>query len=149
MVGQFLRQVRAAGDEAHAQRGRQRLGEAAEVKRALQPIQRRQPRRRGGAREESEESEEVLRREMAMGADKGIRLTDTAFDGSDGRGLAAILKAHPMIEELRVPMMSVPCCGGLGYIATQALKKAGREGSVKLRTWTVSLQGQVTEDHLR
>ena len=41
-----------------------------------------------------EESEEVLRREMAMGADKGIRLTDTAFDGSDGRGLAAILKAE-------------------------------------------------------
>lgn len=41
-----------------------------------------------------EESEEVLRREMAMGADKGIRLTDTAFDGSDGRGLASILKAE-------------------------------------------------------
>ena len=63
--------------------------------------------------------------------------------------MAAILKAHPAIKELRVPMMSVPCCGGLGYIATQAIRKAGREGSVKLRTWTVSLQGQVTEDHLR
>jgi electron transfer flavoprotein beta subunit len=40
-----------------------------------------------------EESEEVLRREMAMGADNGIRLTDGAFEGSDGRGIAAVLKA--------------------------------------------------------
>ena len=40
-----------------------------------------------------EESEEVLRREMAMGADNGILLSDTAFDGSDGRGIAAVLKA--------------------------------------------------------
>jgi electron transfer flavoprotein beta subunit len=41
-----------------------------------------------------EECEEVLRREMAMGADKGTRLSDAAFDGSDGRGLAAILAAE-------------------------------------------------------
>ncbi|MDP2644951.1 MAG: electron transfer flavoprotein subunit beta/FixA family protein [Desulfobacterales bacterium] len=41
-----------------------------------------------------EESEEVLRREMAMGADQGILLSDPAFGGSDGKGLAAILKAH-------------------------------------------------------
>jgi len=40
-----------------------------------------------------DESEEVLRREMAMGADNGIRLTDAAFTGSDGRGIAAVLKA--------------------------------------------------------
>ena len=42
------------------------------------------------------ESEEVLRREMAMGADKGILLSDDAFAGSDGKGLAAILKAEVM-----------------------------------------------------
>jgi electron transfer flavoprotein beta subunit len=41
-----------------------------------------------------EESEEVLRREMAMGADKGIHLSDDAFEGSDGKGLAGILKAE-------------------------------------------------------
>ena len=41
-----------------------------------------------------EESEEVLRREMAMGADKGILLSDDAFEGSDGKGLAGILKAE-------------------------------------------------------
>ncbi|MFP3999994.1 MAG: electron transfer flavoprotein subunit beta/FixA family protein [Desulfobacterales bacterium] len=40
-----------------------------------------------------EESEEVLRREMAMGAESGILLTDEAFEGSDGKGSAAVLKA--------------------------------------------------------
>ena len=63
--------------------------------------------------------------------------------------LAAILKAHPMISELRVPMMSVPCCGGLGYIATQAIKKAGREAQIKLRTWIITPQGELTEEFIR
>ena len=63
--------------------------------------------------------------------------------------MAAIIQAHPAIRELRVPMMSVPCCGGLGYIATQALKRAGREDQVKIRTWIVTPQGQVTEEILR
>ena len=40
-----------------------------------------------------EEDEEVLRREMAMGADQGILLSDEAFEGSDGKGIATILKA--------------------------------------------------------
>lgn len=40
-----------------------------------------------------EDSEEVLRREMAMGADSGILLSDAAFEGSDGKGIATILKA--------------------------------------------------------
>ncbi len=40
-----------------------------------------------------DEAEEVLRRQMAMGADKGILLSDDAFEGSDGRGIATILKA--------------------------------------------------------
>lgn len=39
-------------------------------------------------------AEEVLRREMAMGADNGVLLSDDAFEGSDGRGIAAILKAE-------------------------------------------------------
>ncbi len=41
-----------------------------------------------------EDSEEVLRREMAMGADKGVLLSDEAFERSDGRGIASILKAE-------------------------------------------------------
>ena len=40
-----------------------------------------------------EEDEEVVRREMAMGADKGTLLSDNAFNGSDGKGIAAVLKA--------------------------------------------------------
>lgn len=39
-----------------------------------------------------EDAEEVLRREMAMGAEKGILASDDAFEGSDGKGLATILK---------------------------------------------------------
>jgi electron transfer flavoprotein beta subunit len=40
-----------------------------------------------------EDAEEVVRREMAMGADNGILLSDDAFEGSDGKGIAALLKA--------------------------------------------------------
>jgi electron transfer flavoprotein beta subunit len=41
----------------------------------------------------SEDDEEVLRREMAMGANQGVLITDEAFNGSDGKGIATILKA--------------------------------------------------------
>ncbi len=40
-----------------------------------------------------DESEEILRREMAMGANNGLLLSDDAFENSDGRGIATILKA--------------------------------------------------------
>jgi electron transfer flavoprotein beta subunit len=40
-----------------------------------------------------DESEEVLRREMAMGANEGLLVADDAFAGSDGRGIATLLKA--------------------------------------------------------
>ena len=40
-----------------------------------------------------EDAEEVVRREMAMGANDGILLTDDAFEGSDGKGIATLLKA--------------------------------------------------------
>ena len=39
------------------------------------------------------DDEEVLRREMAMGANRGVLITDDAFSGSDGKGVATILKA--------------------------------------------------------
>jgi electron transfer flavoprotein beta subunit len=39
-----------------------------------------------------DESEEVLRRELAMGAGKALLLADEAFVGLDGRGVAAALK---------------------------------------------------------
>jgi electron transfer flavoprotein beta subunit len=39
------------------------------------------------------EGEEVVRREMAMGASRGLLLSDHAFEGSDGLGTATILAA--------------------------------------------------------
>ena len=39
-----------------------------------------------------EDDEEILRRQMAMGASHGVLLTDDAFTGSDGRGISSILK---------------------------------------------------------
>jgi electron transfer flavoprotein beta subunit len=39
------------------------------------------------------DAEEVVRREMAMGAANGLLLVDPAFEGSDGRGIAEILAA--------------------------------------------------------
>lgn len=39
------------------------------------------------------DAEEVLRREMAMGADKGILCSGDEFNGSDGKGIATVLKA--------------------------------------------------------
>ena len=39
-----------------------------------------------------DEDEEILRREMAMGANHGVLLSDDAFGGSDGKGIATILK---------------------------------------------------------
>lgn len=41
-----------------------------------------------------EEDDDIPRREMAMGAQQGVLLADDAFNGSDGRGIAAILKAY-------------------------------------------------------
>lgn len=39
-----------------------------------------------------EDDEEVLRREMAMGANGGVLISDEAFNGSDGKGIATVLK---------------------------------------------------------
>jgi len=39
-----------------------------------------------------EDDEEVLRRELAMGANHAVLLSDDAFSGSDGKGIATILK---------------------------------------------------------
>jgi len=39
-----------------------------------------------------EDDEEVLRRELAMGANQAVLLSDDAFNGSDGKGIATLLK---------------------------------------------------------
>lgn len=40
-----------------------------------------------------EEDLEILRREMAMGANHGVLISDNAFNGSDSKGIATILKS--------------------------------------------------------
>jgi len=40
-----------------------------------------------------EDDEEILRREMAMGAQHGVLISDDAFQGSDGKGIATVLSA--------------------------------------------------------
>jgi electron transfer flavoprotein beta subunit len=42
----------------------------------------------------TDEDEEVLRREMAMGAKHGVLLADGVFSGSDAKGIATILKSY-------------------------------------------------------
>lgn len=41
-----------------------------------------------------EDDEEILRREMAMGAKHAVLISDEAFSRSDGKGIATILKAY-------------------------------------------------------
>ena len=42
---------------------------------------------------DGEDGEEILRRELAMGANQAALVSDDAFTGSDGKGVATILKA--------------------------------------------------------
>lgn len=42
----------------------------------------------------TDDDEEILRREMAMGAHKAALLSDEAFEGSDAKGIATILKGY-------------------------------------------------------
>jgi electron transfer flavoprotein beta subunit len=42
---------------------------------------------------DNEEGEEILRRQLAMGANQSVLLSDERFEGSDGKGIATILKA--------------------------------------------------------
>ena len=42
---------------------------------------------------DSENGEEILRRQLAMGANQAALVSDDAFNGSDGKGIATILKA--------------------------------------------------------
>jgi electron transfer flavoprotein beta subunit len=51
----------------------------------------------------SEEDEEVLRRQMAMGANRGVLITDDGFRDVDGRGIAEALK--PIVQEGRYDLI--------------------------------------------
>jgi electron transfer flavoprotein beta subunit len=63
-----------------------------------------------------DESDEILRREMAMGADKGILLSDDAFEDADGRGIAAVLKAAVGMGNYDMILTGAQSEGGSGEV---------------------------------
>ena len=63
-----------------------------------------------------DESEEVIRREMAMGADNGLLLSDDAFEEVDGRGIATILKAAVEKGNYDLVLTGAQSEGGAGEV---------------------------------
>ena len=63
-----------------------------------------------------EEDEDVLRREMAMGADNGLLLCDGAFDGSDGKGVTTLLKAAVEKGRYDLILTGAQADGGAGEV---------------------------------
>ncbi len=63
-----------------------------------------------------DEANEVVRRQLAMGADKGILISDDAFDGSDGRGIATILKAEVEKGDYDLILTGVLADDGAGQV---------------------------------
>jgi electron transfer flavoprotein beta subunit len=63
-----------------------------------------------------EDDEEILRREMAMGANHGVLITDEAFAGSDGRGIATILKAFVQKDNYDLILTGVQADDGAAQV---------------------------------
>ena len=63
-----------------------------------------------------EEDEEILRREMAMGASRGVLIADDTFEGSDGRGIAEILKAFVQTEHYDLILTGVQAADGCAQV---------------------------------
>lgn len=63
-----------------------------------------------------EDDEEILRREMAMGATHGVLISDPAFEGSDGRGIATILKAFAAKENYDLILTGVQAEDGAAQV---------------------------------
>jgi len=62
------------------------------------------------------DSEEVLRREMAMGADTGVLLSDQAFKNSDGLGIAKILQGEVLKGKYDLVMTGALADDGAGQV---------------------------------
>lgn len=63
-----------------------------------------------------EDDEEVLRRELAMGANRALLLSDDAFAESDGRGVATILKDFVKREKFDLILTGVQADDGAAQI---------------------------------
>ncbi len=82
-----------------------------------------------------EDDEEILRREMAMGANHGLLVSDEAFAGSDGRAIAAILaKVVEQIAEGRIepPTIETMPLDAVSEALSRTLGSEGTHGKVVL-----------------
>ena len=64
----------------------------------------------------TEEEEEILRREMAMGAEKGVLLSDDAFENADGRKIASILSAYVARNKFDLILSGAQADEGAGQV---------------------------------
>ncbi|MCW7752512.1 electron transfer flavoprotein subunit beta/FixA family protein [Desulfobotulus sp. H1] len=69
-----------------------------------------------------EDADEVLRREMAMGAQNGILLNDEAFEDSDAMGVATLLKAA--VEKGKYDLILTGAQADAGYAAVGGMLAA-------------------------
>jgi electron transfer flavoprotein beta subunit len=63
-----------------------------------------------------DDDEEVLRRQLAMGANQAVLLADDAFAGSDGRGIAAILASFAQKGHYDLIMTGVQADDGAAQV---------------------------------
>lgn len=63
-----------------------------------------------------EDDEEVLRRQLAMGANRAVLLSDEVFDGSDGKGIATILKKFIEKEHFDLILTGVQADDGAAQV---------------------------------
>ena len=78
---------------------------------------------------DNEEGEEILRRQLAMGANQSVLLSDESFEGSDGKGIATILKAFVDKGHYDLILTGVQADDG----AAQVGRNAGRDARLSLR----------------
>jgi electron transfer flavoprotein beta subunit len=63
-----------------------------------------------------EDDEEILRREMAMGAKNSALISDKAFDGSDSAGIATLLKAFVQMNRYDLILTGVQAEDGAAQV---------------------------------
>jgi electron transfer flavoprotein beta subunit len=63
-----------------------------------------------------EDDEEILRREMAMGAKNSALISDPAFEGSDAAGIASLLKAFVLKNSFDLILTGVQAADGAAQV---------------------------------
>ena len=69
-----------------------------------------------------EDDEEILRRELAMGANRAVLLSDEVFADSDGRGIATILKDFVQKEKFDLILTGVQAEDGAAQVGVLSIQ---------------------------